>query len=475
MKTLVIGAGEAGTMVVNRMLAGDWDMPGIPVAVVDDDCSKIGGEISGVCIAGNRLDIPRLVHELDISQVVFAIPSAKHRDRESIYEICLSAGVRVLTLPNILGTPIEKIGRVPFRPVDARDLLARDEVILDTGLVSSYVSNKTILVTGGGGSIGSELCRQLVETAPKRIIIFDIYENTAYELLRELSEACADSPVELIVEIGSVRDQDRLKTLFAQYRPDVVFHAAAHKHVPLMERNPREAVLNNVVGTLNVVRCAQEYHCERFVLISTDKAVNPTNVMGATKRICEMIIQHYGSVSNTVYTAVRFGNVLGSHGSVIPLFRRQIEQGGPVTVTDPNITRYFMTIPEAARLVIQAGGMATGGEIFILDMGKPVKIADLADKLIRLSGYTPNVDIKIEYTGLRPGEKMYEELMMDSEGTVPTSCPDITVSVARPIYGDKINELVAELEELARNGTNEVIKRGLKSIVPTYTYKDADV
>lgn len=474
MKTMVIGAGVTGVMVVERMSAGDWDMPGIPVVIVDDDPCKVGMHICGVPVAGDRNSIPALVRALGISQVVFAIPSATKASREAIYEICLSTGVRVVTLPPILGTPIDRVGRTPFRPIDVRDLLARDEVVLDTALVSSYIEGKTVLVTGGGGSIGSEICRQLMSARPSRIVIFDIYENTAYELLRELSQDHLDSRVDCIVEIGSIRDQGRLESLFRDYQPDVVFHAAAHKHVPLMERNPREAVLNNVLGTYRVANLADSFHCDRFLLISTDKAVNPTNVMGATKRMCEMIVQYFGCKSDTVFAAVRFGNVLGSHGSVIPLFQHQIEAGGPVTVTHPDITRYFMTIPEASRLVIQAGGMAKGGEIFILDMGEPVRISDLAEKLIRLSGYTPGEDIEIVYSGLRPGEKLYEELLMDTEQTIPTGFPDITVSVAAPLHADELLDNIEWLAEVAEKGSPQEIRQALMRAVPTYVASVAD-
>lgn len=472
LKTLVVGAGETGGMTVRRMLNGDSDMPGVPVVIIDDDVSKVGTDVCGVPVAGNRDDIERIAREFGVQQIVFAIPSASRETRMEIYDLCLKTDARVVTLPHILGTPIDQIGRAPFKPVEAADLLAREEIVLDTALVSSYVEGKVVLVTGGGGSIGSELCRQLVHARPARIVIFDIYENTAYELLRELEEDFGEAGIEFVVEIGSIRDEARLKSLFDEHRPEVVFHAAAHKHVPLMERNPREAVLNNVQGTLNVVRLAHERKCARFVFISTDKAVNPTSVMGATKRMGEMIVQYYAANSKTVFAAVRFGNVLGSHGSVIPLFKRQIEQGGPVTVTHRDITRYFMTIPEASRLVLQAGALAKGGEVFVLDMGEPVRIYDLAEKLVRLSGYTPGLDMEIEVTGLRPGEKLYEELVMDGERAVPTDNPDIMVSTADAVELAVVRAKMEMLVEAAESEPPEGVKRALARAVETYRPSD---
>ncbi len=339
--------------------------------------------------------------------------------------------------------------------------------MLNTRSVSGYVAGQTVLVTGGGGSIGSELCRQLCKVAPARVIIFDMYENDAYMLKNELEKLYDD--VEIFVEIGSVCDERRLEDIFLAYKPDLVFHAAAHKHVPLMERCPREAIQNNVFGTLNTVQASDRHQVKRFIFISTDKAVNPTSVMGATKRMGEMIISHYAKTSKTVFTAVRFGNVLGSNGSVIPLFQRQITGGGPVTVTHPDIERYFMTIPEAARLVIQAGGMAEGGEIFILDMGEPVKIVDLAKSLIHLSGLVPDVDIPIEFVGLRKGEKMFEELLMDEEDTLPTKHPSITVSACQRINHDEITEKLASLESSLEQSDAQAIKV-LESAIPSYTF-----
>lgn len=467
-KTLIIGAGVSADMTIERMLAFDAGMPGEPVVAVDDDRSKLGSELHGVPVAGTREDIPRLVEEYGVEQIVFAIPSAGRATRMDMYDICLSTNAHIVTLPHILGTPIPEVGPTPFRPIDAADLLSRDEIILDTDLVSEYVAGRTVLVTGGGGSIGSELCRQLAHVGPKQIVIFDIYENTAYELFRELTETSPSDRTTFTVEIGSIRDTERLQVLFDQYRPEVVFHAAAHKHVPLMERNPREAVLNNVVGTLNVVRQADAHGVDRFVFISTDKAVNPTSVMGATKRLGEMIMQRYAASSNTVFAAVRFGNVLGSHGSVVPLFERQILTGGPVTVTHRDVTRFFMTIPEASRLVVAAGGLAKGGEIFVLDMGEPVRIYDLAQRLIRMHGLVPGKDIAIEVTGLRPGEKLFEELLMDEEGVLPTTNPDIKVSVAEPISGDKIEEMIDGVVAATHCMAPVDIKRTLANAIPSY-------
>ncbi len=417
LRTLVVGAGETGSLAIGRMASRDPHMPGEPIIAVDDNPGKRKLRIHGVEVMGTSDDIPRLVERFDIQQIVVAIPSATLDERKRIYGICTKTNCQLRTLPNVRELRIDEINDVKLREVDVADLLGREEVVLNTRVVSGYISGKTILVTGGGGSIGSELCRQVAAVAPKCIVVFDMYENDAYMLRNEIMSQYDDIDVQ--VEVGSVCDEGRLRDVFEKYHPAAVFHAAAHKHVPLMEMCPREAIQNNVFGTLNAVRLADEYGVGRFIFISTDKAVNPTSVMGATKRMGEMIIQHYAQESKTVFTAVRFGNVLGSNGSVIPLFKRQIAAGGPVTVTDPNIERFFMTIPEASRLVIQAGGMANGGEIFILDMGDPVKIVDLAKSLINLSGLEVDKDIKIVYTGLREGEKMYEELLMNEENTIP--------------------------------------------------------
>ena len=472
-RTLVVGAGDMGSYVVKRMLDYNEDIVGSPLVLVDDDPSKLRTYVHGVRVAGDVSDIPTLVSRYGIEQIVVAIPSATREQRERIFGVCLETGVKTVTLPSVNGIPIDKFGRVRIRDVEVQDLLARDEIELDTKLVGGYVSGRCVLVTGGGGSIGSELVRQLLPAKPARIVLFDIYENTTYELYHDVLPQARELGVEMFVEIGSITNTHALEDLFETYHPQVIFHAAAHKHVPLMENNPREAIENNVFGTLNVVRCADCFSCERFVLISTDKAVNPTNVMGATKRMCEMIVQYYAKSSKTVFAAVRFGNVLGSHGSVIPLFKRQLKEGGPITVTHRDITRYFMTIPEASRLVITAGALAKGGEIFILNMGKPVKIYDLAVNLIKLSGLKVGDDIEIVETGLRPGEKMYEELLMDTEETLPTENKDITVSRGR---APEVDEVRGNLETIEKSldSAPEDIKRALAQAVPTYTPEGVD-
>ena len=461
-RTLVVGAGETGSLAINRMISRDPNMPGLPIVATDDDKEKRGNHIHGVRVEGGSEDIPELCEKYGIEQIVVAIPSATAEQRREIYSICTQTNCILKTLPNVRDMRIDELDGVALRDVDVTDLLGRDEILLDTRIASSYISGKTVLVTGGGGSIGSELCRQIAKVAPRRIVVFDMYENDAYMLCQELLRQYND--IDVIVEIGNVCDVARVNEIFTKYHPSVVFHAAAHKHVPLMEICPREAVQNNVFGTLNVVRAADEFNVSRFIFISTDKAVNPTSVMGATKRMGEMVMQYYARTSKTTFAAVRFGNVLGSNGSVIPLFKRQIASGGPVTVTHPDIERFFMTIPEASRLVITAGGMAKGGEIFILDMGEPVKILDLAKNLIRLSGAQ---DIEIEFTGLRDGEKMYEELLMDEESTLPTSNKSIMVSTGQEISYDvvaaKLDELRASIEM-----TDDQAISILEDAVPTY-------
>ncbi len=464
-RTLIVGAGETGSLTINRMSTGDYNMQGLPVVAVDDDPAKRGMRIHGVPVAGDRNDIQSLVKRYRIEQIVLALPSASKVDVHDIYTICMSTGCHLLTLPNVRDIPTEQLGDVKLRDVDVTDLLAREEVVLNTRQVIGYISGQTVLVTGGGGSIGSELVRQLCVAAPARIVVFDIYENTAYELQKEIQQKYDD--VEIVVEIGSVRDYERLASVFLKYEPSVVFHAAAHKHVPLMESCPQEAVRNNVFGTMNVARAASIHGVKKFIFISTDKAVNPSSVMGATKKLGEMIVQSFSQDSDTVFAAVRFGNVLGSHGSVIPLFKRQIAEGGPVTVTHPDMTRYFMTIPEASRLVIQAGGLAKGGEIFILDMGKPVKIVDLATNLIKLSGLRPGVDIKIEFTGLRPGEKLAEELWTLSEETQATSIKDIMISNDEPVSPREV-ELKLRALASSLSGTGRDIKECLAAQIPGY-------
>lgn len=468
-RTLIVGAGESGSLVVSRMLAGSDEIVGCPVGYVDDSKRKIGRRIHGVKVLGDCGGIPRICKQQSIEQIVVAIPSGTQKQKRRVYDLCMETGCKVLTLPEkVKDIPEEQLSKVPFRDVEVSDLLAREEVALDEGLVGTYLRGTTVLVTGGGGSIGSELVRQLLPAKPAKIILFDIYENTVYELYHEIAGKAREAGIEIVTEIGSITHMPALEEVFDRHNPHVVFHAAAHKHVPLMESNPREAIENNVFGTLNVVRMAHERGCSHFILISTDKAVNPANVMGATKRMCEMVVQHYAQVSKTVFASVRFGNVLGSHGSVIPLFKRQLKAGGPITLTHQDITRYFMTIPEAARLVITAGALAEGGEIFVLDMGEPVRIYDLAENLIRLSGLTVGEDIEIKVTGLRPGEKLYEELNMDDEPTVPTANGAITViKGVRPEVADvrvRLDELGAALP-LER----DEIKRVLQKAVPTYT------
>ena len=465
-RSLIVGAGETGSLTVKRMLAGDPDMIGCPVGLVDDDRSKLGAYIHGIKVMGTCEDIPSLAESWKVDQLVLAMPSATRAERDRVLALCMETGVKTLTLPNIKDIPTDGTGKVSLREVEISDLLARDEIELDLSRMG-YVTGKRVLVTGGGGSIGSEIVRQLLPARPAEITLFDVYENTAYELFHEIKTKCAEAGIVLNVEIGSITHEPALKRLFAKHRPDVVFHAAAHKHVPLMEASPREAIENNVFGTLNVCRMADACGCSHFILISTDKAVNPTNVMGATKRMCEMIVQYYASVSKTVFAAVRFGNVLGSHGSVIPLFKRQLKEGGPITVTHREITRYFMTIPEASRLVITAGALAKGGEIFILNMGEPVKIWDLAENLVRLSGLRPGKDIEIVETGLRPGEKMYEELLMEEDEPLGTDVADITVSRAAP---PDLSTVQAKLEELEAHLADDdrSVKLALAEAVPTY-------
>ena len=465
-RTLIIGAGETGSLTINRMVEGDYAMQGLPVAAVDDDPNKLGHRIHGIKVVGTTKDILDLVNRYQIEQIVIAIPSASVKERNHIYDICIQTDCQLLTLPNVRDLRMDELDDVKLREVDLTDLLSRDEVVLSASTGGAYLTGKTVLITGGGGSIGSELARQIATVHPRQIVIYDIYENTAYELAMEMRDKFAH--LDFRVEIGSVCDEKSVSALFATYQPQVVFHAAAHKHVPLMEANPREAILNNVFGTQTVVEAAHNYHTQRFVFISTDKAVNPSSVMGATKRLGEMIIQHYASISTTCFTAVRFGNVLGSHGSVIPVFKRQIQEGGPVTITDPQVTRYFMTIPEASRLVVEAGSMAQGGELFILEMGEPVKIVDLARKIIRLSGLRPDVDIHINYLGLRPGEKLTEELLMANEKTVPTQTPGILVSATTPLVPPA---LLADLESLKAclDGEPSDIIVCLNKLVPTYS------
>ncbi|WP_342455756.1 polysaccharide biosynthesis protein [Caloramator sp. Dgby_cultured_2] len=464
---LIFGAGDAGAIVAKEMKKHP-ELGYIPVAFVDDDKSKKGKYIQGIPIVGDRNDLEDIVEEMAIDEILIAIPSADKEERAEIIRLCSQTGCKLKTLPGIYELIGGKVTISQIRDVEIEDLLGREPVELNIDEIADYLKDKVVLVTGGGGSIGSELCRQIARFNPKKLLILDIYENGAYNLSMELKSQYKDLDQEVI--IASIRERERLREIFKKYRPNVVFHAAAHKHVPLMEANPKEAIKNNILGTLNVVKCADEFGVEKFVLISTDKAVNPTNIMGATKRFAEMIIQAYDKVSKTEYVAVRFGNVLGSSGSVIPLFKEQIKKGGPVTVTHPEINRYFMTIPEAAQLVIQAGAMAEGGEIFVLDMGKPVKIVDLARQLIRLSGFEPDKDIKIEFTGLRPGEKLYEELLMNEEGLKKTKHKKIFIGKPGEFDVDKINSMIESLID-ALDDEDEKIFKLMEEFVPTYKRK----
>ena len=462
---MIIGAGEATNVIMREIQNSSYLANSNIACIIDDDRRKVGKYIRGVKVIGTRDKIKEAAKLYDIDEIIFAIPSASNEVKRDILNICKETDCTLKILPGVYQMVDGEINVNSIRNVDVLDLLGRDPIEVDIESIMGYVKDKVIMVTGGGGSIGSELCRQLVSHKPKQLIIFDIYENNAYDIQQELKINYPDANV--VTLIGSIRNVSRLESVFAQYKPDIVYHAAAHKHVPLMEVSPDEAVKNNVVGTWNVAKMADKYGVKKFVMISTDKAVNPTNVMGATKRICEMIVQTYNEISKTDFVAVRFGNVLGSNGSVIPLFKRQIEAGGPVTVTDPNIIRYFMTIPEAVSLVLQAGAYAKGGEIFILDMGEPVKIDDLAKNLIRLSGYTLGVNMEIKYTGLRPGEKLYEELLMKEEGLQETD--NKLIHIGKPIEFDKEN-FFDNLEKLKEEAYSETgnIRESLKKVVDTY-------
>ena len=416
-RTMLIGGGQAGAIALREFQTSPRSENKV-VCIIDDSPNKVGSYLRGVKIVGGRSSIPAMAEKYDVDEIVLAIPSASRHEKLQILSYCHNTSCTLCTLPGICQLANGEVRIEQIREVDIEDLLGRETVKIDLDEVAAYITGKTVLVTGGGGSIGSELCRQAAAQRPKRLIIFDIYENNAYDIQMELRRTHPE--LDLVVLIGSVRDRERVMQVFDRYRPDLVCHAAAHKHVPLMETSPFEAIKNNVFGTYNVAQAADRFGTQRFILISTDKAVNPTNVMGASKRLCEMIVQMINDRSATEYVAVRFGNVLGSAGSVIPLFRKQIRSGGPVTVTDKRVIRYFMTIPEAVQLIFQAGAYARGGEIFVLDMGEPVRIDDLARNMIRLSGFEPDVDIPVVYTGLRPGEKLYEELLLSGEGMQKT-------------------------------------------------------
>ena len=438
------------------------------ICFIDDMDTKQGRYLQGKKIVGKRDKIIEAAEKYEIDEIYIAIPSATGLERKEIIDICSKTNCKIKVLPGMYKILNDEVSVSALRNVDIEDLLGRDQIEINTEEIMGYVNNKVVLVTGGGGSIGSELCRQIAKHGPKQLLLIDIYENNAYDIQQEL---CRKYPMlDLKVLITSVRNSKKIDKLFEQYHPDIVYHAAAHKHVPLMEDSPNEAVKNNVFGTFHVAKAADKYGAKKFILISTDKAVNPTNIMGATKRICEMIVQTFGQRSKTEFVAVRFGNVLGSNGSVIPLFKKQIEEGGPVTVTHPDIIRYFMTIPEAVSLVLQAGAYARGGEIFVLDMGEPVKILDLATNLIKFSGYTPDVDIKIEFTGLRPGEKLYEELLMDEEGMKTT--PNKLIKIGKPINIDE-KKLMSSLKILydAAYSETDNMKELVHDLVDTYHYR----
>ena len=469
-RVMIIGAGKAGTLILKEMKASE-KVHGYPVCMIDDDKDKQGRVIDGVSIVGSRKDIARLVREKGIDDIYVAIPTAPPEDIRDILKICQGTGCQVKILPGVYQLMNGEVTISRLRKVEIEDLLGREPVNVNLDEIMGYVKGKVVLVTGGGGSIGSELCRQLAGHKVKQLIIFDIYENNAYEIQQELKRKYPH--LDMVVLIGSVRNTNRLDYLFRTYRPDIVYHAAAHKHVPLMEDSPNEAIKNNVLGTYKTARAAIKYRAQRFILISTDKAVNPTNIMGASKRLCEMVVQMSNQKSSTEFVAVRFGNVLGSNGSVIPLFKQQIESGGPVTVTHKDIIRYFMTIPEAVSLVIQAGAYAKGGEIFVLNMGNPVRILDMAENLIRLSGYEPYKDIDICFTGLRPGEKLYEELLMDEEGLQKTVNDRIFIGKPIDMDYDRFERALQRLGEAALSETANM-RLLVHELVPEYHYKNMD-
>ena len=463
-RVMIIGAGAASDMLIREILTSQYLHKEIG-CVIDDDPDLRGCSIRGQRIVGGRESIVEATRKYDIDEIIIAMPSISKKQTAEIANLCNQTGCEIKILPGMYQFVNNEISVSKLRHVEIEDLLGREPIRVDMQKVTGFLKEQTVLVTGGGGSIGSELCRQIAAAKPKRLVIVDIYENNAYEIQQELKRKYPK--LDLVVLIASVRNTNRMNKIFETYLPNIVFHAAAHKHVPLMEDSPNEAIKNNVFGTLKTVQAADRYGVERFVLISTDKAVNPTNIMGASKRICEMIVQAYSRRSQTQFVAVRFGNVLGSNGSVIPLFKKQIKEGGPVTVTHPDIIRYFMTIPEAVSLVLEAGAFAEGGEIFVLDMGEPVKIVDLAKNLIRLSGYVPNEDIMISYTGLRPGEKLYEERLMEEEGLKTTE--NNRISVARPIEMDDsaFFDALMELKDAVYEETGTV-RSMVQDIVPTY-------
>ena len=463
---LLVGAGTAGHMVINE-IKDNPQMKKRVVGILDDDKNKIGRKIHNIKILGTTDDVAKIVEEEHVDEIIIALANITKEDKKRIIEKCQKTKCKLKTLPGIYEIIDDKVDIKKIRDVDIEDLLGREPIKTNLKEVSDYVQGRVVLVTGGGGSIGSELCRQIATFKPKHLIIVDNYENNAYSIQQELIRKYGKT-LNLSTIIASVREEVRIEAIFKEYKPEVVFHAAAHKHVPLMEKSPSEAIKNNIFGTMKVAMLADKYKVRRFVLISTDKAVNPTNIMGATKRAAEMIIQTFNEKSKTEYVAVRFGNVLGSNGSVIPLFKKQIEEGGPVTITHPDIIRYFMTIPEAVGLVIQAGAMAKGGEIFILDMGEPVKILDLANNLIKLSGFEPGEDISVEFTGLRPGEKLYEELLMSEEGLTSTKNKKIFIGKPIEINVDKIKKSLYALKKIIEKEDIELIDSVMRQLVDTY-------
>lgn len=466
-RTIIIGAGNCGRSVLTEML--ESNTPYRPMCMVDDDPSKIGRNIDNIKIYGPIPLVPELCRKLKIDTILFAIPSCETSIKNNILRMCSETGCAVKIVPNITDLVQDSTILHQVQNIKIEELLGRDVVSLDNPQVANFINDEVCMVTGGGGSIGSELCRQIAACNPKKLIVLDIYENNAYEIQQELLRSGFDK---ISVEIASVRDYNKMDKLFKKYNPTVIFHAAAHKHVPLMEDNPEEAIKNNCIGTLNIATLSEAYNVKKMVLISTDKAVNPTNVMGASKRCCEMIVQYMAqSATTTDFAVVRFGNVLGSNGSVIPLFRKQIEEGGPVTVTHPDIIRYFMTIPEAVSLVLEAGMMAKGGEIFVLDMGSPVKITTLAENLIRIYGYEPYNEMPIIFTGLRPGEKLYEELLMNEEGLASTQSDKIFIGKQIEINPDEFIEKLTKLKEAAYDNQDKLVVERLAEIVPTYNPK----
>lgn len=469
-RIMIIGAGVAGQTLIKELRKSEFAGSKI-CCIIDDNPEKKGKLLEGIPVVGNRYDIVSMAAQYHINHIIYAIAHTSAQNRKSILHICKETNCQIRVIPGIYQLVNGEVSVSQLCSVDINDLLGREQINVNNEEIFKILKDKVVMVTGGGGSIGSELCRQIAKAEPKRLVVFDIYENNAYDIQQELKKTYPNLNLEVL--IGSVRNTSRINSVMRKYRPELVFHAAAHKHVPLMEDSPNEAVKNNVIGTYKTALAAAEVGVKKFVLISTDKAVNPTNIMGASKRLCEMIVQMMNRKSETEFVAVRFGNVLGSNGSVIPLFKKQIAEGGPVTVTDKNIIRYFMTIPEAVSLILQACCYAEGGEIYVLDMGEPVKIDDMARNLIRLSGYTPDVDIKIVYTGLRPGEKLYEELLMDAEGLRKTDNKLIYIGEPIEMDDEVFQQKIQEMDEASRHESDR-IKEIVAEIVPTYQYRKAE-